>query len=148
MKSAEGRIGRTFVLRLEDGDRIPNCIEQFAKEKGIRGALCALLGGIGKGTLVVGPEDGDASPVVPMLQRFENIHEAAAVGTIFADEGGEPLLHMHAAMGRDSETRTGCVRKGIDVWKLCEVIILEILDSGMVRKLDEATGFQVLTKDE
>lgn len=148
MKSAEGRIGRAFVLRLEDGDRIPDCIEQFAKENGIVGALCALLGGIGEGTLVVGPEDGDASPIVPILEHFKSVHEAAAVGTIFLDEENNPRLHMHAALGREGRTRSGCVRTGVDVWKICEVVILEILDTRMVRRLDETTGFQVLSKED
>lgn len=147
MKSAEGKIGRAFVLRLEDGDRIPDCIEQFAKDKCINGALCALVGGIGGGTLVVGPADGEASPIVPLLDAFKSVHEAAAVGTIFVDEGGIPRLHMHAALGRDGHTRTGCVRTGLDVWTICEVIILEILDSGMIRRLDTTTGFQVLSEE-
>ncbi len=32
MKFSEGRIGRVFILRLEDKDKIPECIEQFADE--------------------------------------------------------------------------------------------------------------------
>lgn len=148
MKAAEGKLGRIFVLRLEDGDLIPDCIEKFAGEKGLQGALCAFVGGIGQGTLVVGPEDGDASPIVPMLERFAGVHEAAAVGTIFPDEQGNPRLHMHAALGRAGQTRTACVRTGIDVWKIGEVVILEILDPGMVRRLDETTGFQVLSKND
>ncbi len=140
-------MGRVFVLRLEDGDRVPDCIEEFAKENGINGALCALVGGIGGGTIVVGPEQPDASPIVPILNTFKSVHEAAAVGTIFADEENIPRLHMHAAFGRDGHTRTGCVRTGVDVWKLVEVVILEILDAGMIRRLDKTTGFQMLSKE-
>ncbi len=145
MKSAEGTVGRVFVLRLEDGDRIPDCIEEFAQEKGIKGGFCSLLGGIGKGRLVEGPEDGAASPVVPMLRQIENVHEAVALGTLFPSEDGTPRLHMHAALGRDGKVRAGCVRAGIDVWKICEVVILEILETGMSRVLDRSTGFEVLS---
>jgi len=35
MKACEGHIGRVFVIRLEDGDMVPECIERFAAEKGI-----------------------------------------------------------------------------------------------------------------
>jgi len=35
MKACEGRIGRVFVMRLEDGDMVPQCIERFAEEKGV-----------------------------------------------------------------------------------------------------------------
>ena len=35
MKASEGKIGRVFVVRLEDGDVVPDCIERFAAEKSI-----------------------------------------------------------------------------------------------------------------
>ena len=82
MRVAEGSLGRVFVLRLEDGDRIPDCIEQFAAEKGIEGGLCALLGGIGSGTVVAGPKSSGSGPVEPILQRISDVHEAAAIGTM------------------------------------------------------------------
>lgn len=145
MEYAEGRLGRVFVLRLEDGDTIPSTIEDFAADKGIRAAFCAVLGGIEKGTLVVGPEDGSASPIVAMLQQIENVHEAAAVGTIFPSESGAPTLHMHAALGREDSSRTGCVRMGLDVWKVCEVVLVELEGIQMERRLDRVTGFEVLT---
>ena len=33
MKSSDGRVGRVFILRLEDGDIISECIVRFAKTK-------------------------------------------------------------------------------------------------------------------
>jgi predicted DNA-binding protein with PD1-like motif len=147
MIATEGALGRVFVLRLEEGDRLPDCVEQFAAEKGIHGGFCALLGGIGSGKLVVGPEDKDASPVTPILQHIQNVHEAAALGTIFPSEDGTPRLHMHAALGRDGNTHTGCIRTGIDVWKICEVVILEIPGTGMIRKKDRSMGFEVLSTE-
>jgi predicted DNA-binding protein with PD1-like motif len=145
MRASEGRLGRVFVLRLEDGDVIPDCIERFAAERGIDEAFCALLGGIGGGRLVVGPEDRDAEPVVPMVETFNNVHEAVAFGTIFPGEREVPTLHMHAALGRENQTLAGCVRKGIEVWKIAEVIILEIQGTGMKRRVDPRTGFEVLS---
>ncbi len=144
MIEAEGRIGRVFTLRLEDGDRVPECIEAFAKEKGIFRAFCALVGGIGRGRIVVGPQRADASPVVPMVHELLGVHEVAAVGTLFPTQDGEPRLHMHAALGREGSTRTGCVRQGVEVWKLGEVVLLEILGADLVRRVDPATGFEVL----
>lgn len=144
MKFSQGSLGRVFVLRLEDGDRIPDTIESFAAEHGVQRAFCALLGGVGPGRLVVGPVDGGASPVEPMYQAIEDIHEAAAVGTLFPNADGEPKLHMHSALGRASEARTGCVRAGLDVWKIAEVVILELTGLSMTRRLNQATGFEIL----
>lgn len=144
MKFSQGNLGRVFVLRLEDGDRIPDTIESFAAEHKVQRAFCALLGGLGPGRLVVGPVDGDASPVEPMFQVVDNIHEAAAVGTLFPNAQGEPVLHMHSALGRGDKSRTGCVRAGLDVWRIAEVVILELTDLSMTRRLDKATGFEIL----
>lgn len=143
MQAAQGTMGRVFVLRLEDGDAIPGSIEQFARDNGVSRAHVSLLGGLGRGTLVVGPEDGDAMPVTAMAHPINAVHEAAAVGTLFPDEAGEPRLHMHAALGRGGETRTGCVRQGLDVWKVCEVVILEIVGT-MRRVKDPQFGFELL----
>jgi predicted DNA-binding protein with PD1-like motif len=147
MKAVEGSLGRVFVLRLEDGDLIPDCIERFAEEKRITGGFCALLGGIGDGKIVAGPEDGSARPVEPIIHRITDVHEAAAVGMIFPDEDGIPRLHMHAALGRAGRTSTGCTRTGLTVWQIVEAVIIEITGTGLERKLDPVTGFSMLSAD-
>ncbi len=147
MKHSEAKLGRIFVIRLEDGDKLPDSIESFAVGKNIKRGMCILVGGAGPGKLVVGPEDGNAVPPVPMLHAVEGIHEIAGVGTIFPNETGKPVLHMHAALGREGNTRTGCVRKGVDIWKVGEVILLEITENESQRKMDPKTGFELLQPD-
>ncbi len=145
MKYSEGSIGRIFVLSLEDGEELPRAIEEFAAEKGISRGMCMLVGGIDDGgNIVVGPRDRDTLPPDPILYRLTGVHEVAAVGTLFPGPEGKPSLHMHAALGRDGETRSGCIRPGVSVWKLGEVILLEILNSSAARVLDPETGFAVL----
>lgn len=146
MKAREGQILGVVVLKLEDGDVIPDCIEQYAAEHKIKAGFCALLGGIGGGRLVVGPEDPDAEPVIPMVETITDVHEAVAFGTIFPNEQGEPKLHMHAALGRGNQALVGCVRKGIEVWKIAEGIILSIYGvNELIRRVDPRTGFEVLS---
>ena len=55
MKACEGRVGRVFVIRLEDGDVVPGCVERFAEEEGVSVGQAILVGGIGGGDVVVGP---------------------------------------------------------------------------------------------
>ena len=145
MKHSEGSIGRIFVIRLEDGDHLPDALEDFAAERGVSRAMCVLVGGIDEGgNIVVGPRERDTMPPEPMLLRLNGVHEVCAVGTMFPDADGKPRLHMHAALGRDGETRTGCIRPGVDVWKLGEVVLFEILNNPAGRRTDPATGFDVL----
>jgi len=146
MQYSEGSIGRVFTLRLEDDERVPDCIEQFAKDKNIKAAHCTMIGGVDKGNIVVGPKDGNAPVIDPILHAVNGAHEVAAVGTIFPNEEGTPVLHMHAALGREGKTRTGCIRPGLDVWLVGEVIIMEILNTDMLRKKEEKSGLALLCK--
>ena len=141
---SEGQLGRVFVLRLGDGDRIPDAIEHFAKTSGVSSALVAALGGLENGHLVVGPKDGKALPPDPMQIAIEAVHESAAVGTIFPGPDGSPRLHMHATMGRGETAHTGCIRPGLDIWKIFEVVVIELVGTGLARSRDPETGFELL----
>ena len=58
MHFTEASMGRIFVLRLHDGDRIPDVLESFAAEKKVSTALCFFLGGAKENSrVVVGPKD-------------------------------------------------------------------------------------------
>lgn len=145
MRYSEGKVGRIFVIRLEDGDKLPEAIESFSRENSISRGMCILVGGImGGGNIVVGPEADESTSVVPMIFALKGVHEIAAVGTLFPDSEGKPRLHMHAALGREGNTRAGCIRPGIEVWKLGEVILLEIADNTAHREEDASAGFKVL----
>ena len=123
-------MGRVFVLRLHEGDRLPEVLESFAEEQLLANAVCFFLGGANENSrMVVGPEDGKVCPPQPMTTLLKGVHESFGVGTIFVNGAGKPKLHMHAACGRNEETITGCVRMGVDVWQIGEVIVLEMLCS-------------------
>jgi len=144
MRASEGKIGRVFVMRLEDGDRLPECIEKFADVNGILTGHVALVGGIGSGEMVVGPRTSDERPPQPMLLPIDGAHEVAGVGVIAPGPDGKPQLHIHAALGRSGQTITGCLRPGVDTWIVAEAIIYEIVGAKMGRFLDEDTGFSLL----
>ncbi len=145
MKFSEASLDRVFVIRLEDQDRLPQALESFAEEHGVLCGMCFLVGGIQEGgKIVTGPEMPLRHPVIPILHQLTGIHEVLAVGMLFPDEKGKTRLHMHAALGRASETRTGCIRPGIETWQVGEVILLEIKGTAAFRKKDRDTGFELL----
>lgn len=144
MKASEGRIGRVFVLRLDDGDALPGCVEQFALDRSIEVAQVTLLGGIGRGEVVVGPRHSDEMPPQPVQLPVDGAHEVVGVGLIAPGEDGRPALHIHAALGRSGRTLTGCLRPGVSTWLVGEVVITEITDVPVVRRHDSASGFALL----
>lgn len=144
MKSSEGKIGRVFVLRLEDGDIVPACIEAFALEKGIKVGHVVLIGGIGGGQVVVGPRKSDEMPPDPMLLPIDGAHEVEGLGIIAPDKDGQPKLHIHASLGRADRTLTGCLRYGARTWLVGEAVIYEITGSKARRMPDPKSGFDLM----
>ena len=144
MKATEGHIGRVFVLRLEDGDVVPDCIERFAAEKGISVGQVVLVGGIGGGQVVVGPRDSEEMPPQPVLLPVDGAHEVVGVGIIAPDKDGKPILHIHASLGRSNKTLTGCLRPGVTTWLVGEAIIYEILGAKTTRLPDKKSGFDLM----
>ncbi|MBN1189170.1 MAG: DNA-binding protein [Dehalococcoidales bacterium] len=144
MKAAEGRLGRIFLMRLDDGDEIPACIEKFAEEKGISSGQAILIGGIGGGQVVAGPRYSDHMPPDPLLLPVDGAHEVLGIGILAPDENGKPVLHIHAALGRAGKTLTGCLRPGVVTWLVGEVILYEITGLDAKRLLDNESGFALL----
>ena len=144
MKASVGHVGRVFVIRLEDGDVVPSCIEDFAAENGISVAHVVLIGGIGKGQVVVGPRDSDAATPDPMLLPLDGAHEVVGVGVLAPGPDGKPNLHIHASLGRSGQTMTGCLRPGVTTWLVGEAVLYEIVGAKAARVKDAASGLPLL----
>ena len=145
MKYTQAGLGRIFILRLEDGETVHVEIEKFSREHSIRAATVVIVGGADKDSrLITGPAKGREYPTIPVEHILKDVHEAAGVGTIFPDEKGDPLLHLHMACGRESSTVTGCIRSGVKVWHVMEVILIELTGCSPMRVHDSKTGFKLL----
>jgi predicted DNA-binding protein with PD1-like motif len=138
-------MGRVLVLRLEDGEVLHECVERIAAERHMQRAVVMVLGGADRGSrLVVGPQDGRAADIVPVLTELAGESEIAGIGTLFPDDEGKPSLHMHASCGRGDSSVTGCVRAGVKTWLIQEVVMIELLGLGSKRVTDERSGFKLL----
>ena len=145
MQYSQAKQGRIFVIRLEDGEILHETIERFAADQAIWAAYLIILGGADAGSrLVVGPEKGRAVPITPMVHELTDVHEIVGTGTLFPDEAGCPILHMHTASGRLDSTITGCVRTGVKTWLVAEVILIELLDTTATRRMESGSGFKLL----
>lgn len=144
MKFTEGKIGRVFILRLEDGDKIPSCIENFAVEKNILHGQVSMIGCIKSGDIVTGPYDTFEMPPNPIKLPIDGVHETIATGILAPNENGNPILHIHGSLGRAGKAITGCLREGSEIWLVAEVVIYEILGVSSKRVLDSKSGFVLL----
>ena len=145
MKYSEAKNGRVFILRLEDGEIIHEQIERFALENNIISASVSVLGGVDKGSiLIVGPEESRTATIKPMEMVLNDTFECTGTGTIFPDKEGIPVLHLHISAGRKDKSITGCIRKGVKVWHVLEVIVNELTGNNARRLPDKETGFELL----
>jgi predicted DNA-binding protein with PD1-like motif len=145
MKFSESSPGRVFIIRLEDGEILHEAVERFAIEKNISAASVTALGGADSGSiLITGPEDGRSDTIAAVETKLEGVYEITGTGTIFPDSEGKPVLHMHISCGRGSSVITGCIRRGVKVWHVMEIILTELTGSSARRVLDPVTGFDLL----
>jgi predicted DNA-binding protein with PD1-like motif len=131
MQYAQAQQGRIYVICLEHGDVLHEEIERLCLDQSIRAAALLVVGGADRGSrLVVGPEHGDQVPVVPQVHALGDVHEVAGTGTIFWDQAaGRPTAHIHLACGWGDAAVAGCVRQGIVVWQVMEVVLWELVDT-------------------
>jgi uncharacterized protein len=147
VKYSEARTGRVFVLRMEDGDILNDTLEAFAQEQNVKRGLAFYVGGVADGSkVVVGPDASAPSSggITALVHALTGAQEAFAVGTIFPNETGIPVLHMHTASGREGRATVGCTRAGVETWLVGEVILVELLGNDAVRKFDTQSGFVLL----
>lgn len=138
-------MGRVFVLRMEDGDVMNDALQEFARAHRVERALAFYVGGVADGSrIVVGPDETNSNGIIPLLHTLHGSQESFAVGTLFPDEDGRPVLHMHTASGREGGASVGCTRAGVQTWLVGEVVMVELVNTTAMRKLDPATGFQLL----
>lgn len=146
MKHTEMRPGRIFVLSLDPGEIIRDEVERFSSRYGINYATVSVVGGVDKGSvLVVGPEYPMKDKIVPLTRELEAPCEVTGFGTVFPDESGNPVLHMHGSIGREGKSMTGCFREGVVAWLVTEVVITEMVGKGPVRKKFGASQLELMT---
>lgn len=142
MEYSIGQTGRVIAARLFEGEELYESIEQIATKEQIRCAAVLITGGFRKAEVVVGPKQEEPK-IEPDFCTFTGPGEAFGVGTIYCDDAG-PKLHLHAAIGRGGQNLVGCPRGGAKTFLILEVTIVEIVGIEAGRKLDPATGWNLL----
>ena len=143
MEYTKGSIGRFFTVRMDHGDDLLHELEGLAKAERIRSAMFVLLGAVREASLVVGPKESKVPPDIQWAS-FQDVHEVLGVGNIFS-ENGQPKIHLHAAAGRGTEPKVGCMRGRSEIFMVAEVFILELTGITAERVFDADRGFAPIT---
>ncbi|NOX81030.1 MAG: DNA-binding protein [Deltaproteobacteria bacterium] len=139
MEYQSGTPGRVFYARFDDGDDLLEGITRIVREEQIHCAWLQIIGGLRNAGVVTGPKE-PVMPPEPVWQHVGTVREVIGVGSVFWSEG-EPLIHLHAALGHHGETLTGCVRKDTKVYLVIEAMIVELAGIDVTRPWFAKGGF-------
>jgi predicted DNA-binding protein with PD1-like motif len=142
MQYREGRFGRVFLLKFDDGDDLLTGLRTLARKEDLRAATITLLGGLRSAGIVTGPREAVVPPE-PVWFEFADGREIVGTGTLFWKDD-EPAVHLHGAIGRGAEARVGCVRKDSTVYLVIEAVVAEVTGIEARRAVDERSGLAML----
>lgn len=142
MQYSEGKLGRVFVLRMDDGEDLIASIQRFVLEKRIESCMALFIGALRDGKAVTGPED-PVIPPIPHFESFDSAWEVFGMATVYPSSSG-PKLHVHSSFGRGREALTGCIREHASIYLIVEAVLFEFSGLNARRELDEKTGLHLL----
>ncbi|AGL03044.1 PPC domain-containing DNA-binding protein [Desulfoscipio gibsoniae] len=143
MQYAQGKVGRVFVARVEHGDDLLAELKKLAEQESIQAGIFYTIGAMKEASLVAGPK-ACTRPPETVWRHFDDCREIIGIGTIFEDNG-VPALHLHGTLGKGDIALMGCLRGESEVYLVVEVIILELLGTGAIRKFDAASELKMLS---
>lgn len=142
MRSTEVTVGRRFFVVLEPGDDILLAIADACALHGVRQAVVPVFIGAFSSVTLIGTREPVPDPDVPMPQKTTvEWSEGIGTATVFPDETGVPIVHLHIAIGdkRDAALGySGHVLTAVTHYTV-ELLIEELTDAELVRRPDAAS---------
>lgn len=143
MQYSEGRLGRVFVIRLEDGEDLIRSIQQFVEKLGVTTGMIHFLGALKEGRLIAGPKEPTIPPGTPFVEDLEGAWETFGVASLYPGDEGKPALHIHASAGHGDRSVTGCLRERGTTYLVVEAVVFEFLGLEANREIDERSGLRL-----
>ncbi len=133
------REGDVIILVLDAGEDVLECILEAAKKEDVMSARVSGIGALGDVTL--GYFDVDKKEY--LKKTFPGSWELVALNGNLARDGGEPVAHVHVALGGpDYTVRAGHLFGG-RVTVTCEIFLLP-LKTKVDRRLDDNFGLKLI----
>lgn len=108
MKASEGRLGRIFMLRLEQGDQVPEAIEKYAADKGVLAAQVFVAGHESLTGILACDDSGKPRLTMPLPGDGQTAIEWADAGVVIQEVLGVTLRRVvDPASGRTSISSVG-----------------------------------------
>ena len=131
----------TWVVVLETGDEAIDCLKRFADEEGLDSANFSAIGAFQRAELAF--FDWEQKEYLPIPVN-EQVEVASLTGDIVTGPDGEPVVHVHAVLGRrDGSALAGHLLSGV-VRPTLELVLTET--PGELRKrMDAESGVALIS---
>lgn len=132
--------GYNYLVRLERGERLGECIEQFVDATGIDGGWVSGVGGTSE--VILGFYTLDTKKY--QWRTFDRLMEIASLsGNLAYDEQGKMMFHLHGVFADEEYQTVGGHVKDLMAGATIELFIHRSFQP-VHRKMDEAVGLQLL----
>lgn len=135
-------IGRTFVLRLDQGDYVLESINQLIEKENIKnGVVVSAIGTLDKCVLHMVMTTG--YPAVEHFERWDDKPlELSSIDGIIADK----RPHLHTVVSDHEKAYAGHLEEGCRVLYLAEIVILELNSIELTRIYNEKNILKLIEK--
>ncbi|MGE5371077.1 MAG: PPC domain-containing DNA-binding protein [Solirubrobacterales bacterium] len=141
MEYRQGNFGRVLIARVDHGDDLLAGLRDLVTAEKLEAAIVYIIGALRTADIVLGPKECVVPPD-PVWHRIEGGYEVVGIGTVYSGDDG-PEIHLHASAGRQMTSVTGCIRKEFEAYLVVEMIVIEIVGTGVRRRLDPASGLNL-----
>jgi predicted DNA-binding protein with PD1-like motif len=130
----------TFVVILETGDEVMDCLARFAADEGLDAASFKAIGAFERATIAFFDWERKEYLPIPVDEQTE---VASLTGDIALGPDGKPVVHVHAVLGkRGGAAVAGHLQKGY-VRPTLEIVLTE--NRGPLRKqVDPESGVALI----
>lgn len=130
---------RTLIIVLDKGDEAVETITGAVRDHGVRAASVTAVGGFQEAVLGYFDRERREYQHIPVGEQVEVL---SLLGDV-ADKDGQPVLHVHAVLGRrDGSTVGGHLLRGV-AWPTLEVVVTEVADE-LAKRADPETGLALI----
>ena len=131
MKEFEvGKLGKTMIIELERGELLIESICAFLEKKGVQNAVVVSAVGSLQKLVYHRPTDFGEAANDEILEIKQPMEICSLIGAVI---GGQAHFHVHAS--GPEEHHGGHLELGTEVMYLLEIMLVEIEDCNLERKL-------------
>lgn len=140
--------GRRFLIKMLPGESVINCLREFTGREKIQHAVILSAIGSVKNVRLNGIMSGTGLPITPdrlIRHEIEGPLELLSMsGNIVPGAAFNPDCHLHITVSKSSGEAIGGHLADADAFASCEIVLTELVVSGIQRQLSKSGGTPIM----